>query len=582
MQNARVVMLNDNKLSAFPQELSALKLMQKLRIESNSITGVPTYINTFALLEELRASDNSISSLSGNIGRCVCLRILDLQRNQLANLPANIGALVGLEKLLLTNNRIRELPFTMSHLGALKTLRVDKNQVTSFGFDVGHLTNLTQLRIGHNQITYVPSNIGKATALLELSVESNQIESLPPSICDLKLDLLRVEANPLKRPPIEVSVRGAETVFRFLRRTQYAVETWKMDLSRFRLKFVPFPDVKTAAPWELMTWCNIQHLSLGHNRLVSLPVEINLMSNLTVLDVNSNKLATVPPSVGTLPRLQVLDAACNAVQALPGNMRSNVQLQELLLENNRITAIPASVADLESLVEMRMPSNRLTKIPEHIGGATALTILSLEHNAIRTISHGSPPARARTPCGGGAGAPAHAARRGGAGITSLASLTHLDLSHNSISEAGPAPIRRAGGARSGAERAGRGAQISASLVKIRPNEDPPRQHEHEVEAAGRLQLGAVVNPEVRRNRVRLVLSGGKRPRWRTIGNVALDELRYERPEGAEGRRGWDLVRFALFGEDGPRLVEKQREEEEAPEAEQVGAAPPRRCGRGRR
>ena len=44
-------MLNDNRLTAFPQELSQLKLMQKLRIESNSIGGVPSYINSFPLLQ---------------------------------------------------------------------------------------------------------------------------------------------------------------------------------------------------------------------------------------------------------------------------------------------------------------------------------------------------------------------------------------------------------------------------------------------------------------------------------------------------------------------------------------------------
>eukprot|EP00961_Rhodomonas_salina_P138872 1868661-Rhodomonas_salina.1 len=265
--NARVVLLHDNKLPTFPQELTQIRFMQKLRLDSNSISSVPQYINMFSQLKDLRASDNSVAMLSSNIGRCKMLTALDLQRNHLEQVPPAIGACVALEKLWLSSNRLASLPFTLSHLGALKTLRADKNKLTEFGFNIGRLTNLTQLRLGYNSIKEVPETIGKAMALRELGLECNRLEALPPAIGTLKLDLLKLDQNPIKRPPREVIVRGRDSIFLFLRRLQYSVMTWDLDLSHFGLKQVPFPDLKHAAAWEVNTWCRVKHLSLQNNKL---------------------------------------------------------------------------------------------------------------------------------------------------------------------------------------------------------------------------------------------------------------------------------------------------------------------------
>ncbi len=62
-----------------------------------------------------------------------------------------------------------------------------------------------------------------------------------------------------------------------------------------------------------------------------------------------------------------------------------------------------------------------------------------------------------------------------------------------------------------------------------------------------------MDPRVRRTRVREVLFGGARKPHRSIPRIPLPEREWEKPPGAGKRRGWDLVRFALFGENGPHL-----------------------------
>ena len=50
-----------------------------------------------------------------------------------------------------------------------------------------------------------------------------------------------------------------------------------------------------------------------------------------------------------------------------------------------------------------------------------------------------------------------------------------------------------------------------------------------------------------------MLFGGARKPHRSIPRIPLPEREWEKPPGAGNHRGWDLVRFALFGENGPHL-----------------------------
>lgn len=66
-------------------------------------------------------------------------------------------------------------------------------------------------------------------------------------------------------------------------------------------------------------------------------------------------------------------------------------------------------------------------------------------------------------------------------------------------------------------------------------------------------LGTILDPRVRRKRVRDVLFGGTRKPYRSLPRGPLNERNWEKPPGAGDRKGWKLVQFALFGEDGPHL-----------------------------
>ena len=506
---ARVVKINDNKIQHFPPELAQLGLMQQLRIDGNSISTIPAYIDKFTLLQMLKASDNSISLISSNIGHCQHLKAIDLQRNQISSLPPNLGLCSNLETLCISSNRLSTMPETFSRLTALKVLKVDKNLLVDLGFQVASLSKLAQLHLGCNSIKTLDSNIGKMLALEDLAIHRNLIEILPPALANLERILvkLRVEDNPLHSPPLDIVQRGKPAIFLFLKRMQYGFESWDLDLGNMKMKTVPFP-LHDAMPWEKDFWCRIKQLSLRNNVITSLPQEVRLMTNLTILDISSNRLSTIPPTVAMLAAVRILDAAGNRIQALPTEMSRNVSLEELLLENNLLKSVPPGVFHLKRLHDLRLASNRLTNMPEEIHDLHRLQHFSLEFNGIMTLPNT---------------------------LSGLISVKVLKLSNNRLLELPP------------------------SLMKIRPSSKPPPIHRSKKEHVRESVLGKI-NPAIRRRRIRNVLYGGTVRGYRSVPQIPFEQREFEKPADAGDRRGWDLVRFALFGAAGPHLRPKQPEQ----------------------
>eukprot|EP00960_Hanusia_phi_P073101 767945-Hanusia_phi.AAC.6 len=487
-KNAQTVLLNDNKLTAFPQELNQLGILQNLRIDSNSITNVPSYVALFPMLKHLRAHDNAISMLSSNIGQCKHLISLDLQRNQLSSIPLSLAACTGLTK-------------------NLKTFRIDKNRLKTIDQGVTKMKSLLQFRASHNQIKEIPVEIGNASQLTELSLNHNLIEAIPPSLCKLNLKILRLDQNPLKRPPINVVIRGIQRTYDYLNRLEHAVISWDLDLHRFDMQQVPFPSAsssKSSEQWEFDMWCRIRCMVLAENRLQSFPMELQLMTNLTILDVRQNRISAVPPAIGSLHNLQIFDASQNFIQTLPTQMKHNIALQELLLENNRLSVVPDVVAELQNLKELRLSNNQIIALPDLSKSAGNLEILYLDHNKLSGLVND---------------------------MFVLTRLKILRLNNNSLLE------------------------IPGELFKL-------RDREHLIDSnpakEAKFLLGSIIDPAIRRNRIRDVLNGIRPYSYREISKVPLQEREYSKPQGSGTRRSWELVRFALFGDEGPRIILKTK------------------------
>ncbi|KAE8701289.1 hypothetical protein F3Y22_tig00110548pilonHSYRG00703 [Hibiscus syriacus] len=81
------------------------------------------------------------------------------------------------------------------------------------------VTTLVKMNIGNNfaDLRSLPRSIGNLEMLEELDISNNQIRVLPDSFRMLtRLQVLRVEENPLEVPPRHIAEQGAQAIIRYM------------------------------------------------------------------------------------------------------------------------------------------------------------------------------------------------------------------------------------------------------------------------------------------------------------------------------------------------------------------------------
>ena len=151
------------------------------------------------------------------------------------------------------------------------------------------------------------------------------------------------------------------------------------------------------------------------------------------------------------------------------------------------------VGDMPRLRELRATSNHISEMPHFLSTLDSLTHLDVDHNRL---------AGATPSC-----------------LTGLYSLRILNLSHNGLSK------------------------LTSELTKLRFPLDEMRPATLFARKSSQKQL--------RRQQMLLLLNGGERTSYRIRERLpGADAAGGSRPPGAGDRHGWALVRFVVFGEQG--------------------------------
>ncbi|XWS42252.1 hypothetical protein CRYUN_Cryun17cG0152300 [Craigia yunnanensis] len=257
--------LSDNRIVALPDTIGDLSSLKKLDLHSNRIAQLPDSIGDLLSLVFLDLSANQLSSLPATFGRLVRLEELDFSSNRLPLLPDSVGSLISLKKLNVETNDIEEIPHTIGHCSSLKELRADYNRLKALPEAVGKIETLEVLSVRYNNIKQLPTTMSSVANLKELDVSFNELESVPESLCfattlvkmnignnfaDLRslprsignlemleeldisnnqirvlpdsfrmltrLQVLRVEENPMEVPPRHIAELGAQAVVKYM------------------------------------------------------------------------------------------------------------------------------------------------------------------------------------------------------------------------------------------------------------------------------------------------------------------------------------------------------------------------------
>lgn len=177
------------RMELLPREISHLRNLTCLYVDSNNLKKIPAEIGTLRHLERLTLSNNSLSSLPPEMGALQRLHSLHLANNSLTELPAPLCQLGSLTFLDVSDNKIGTIPSSIRHLEKLETLLLLFNSLESLPEDVCLLRNLRTLWLGNNHLRSLPARFGELVNLdwgynyCSCNFEGNPLESPPPEVC---------------------------------------------------------------------------------------------------------------------------------------------------------------------------------------------------------------------------------------------------------------------------------------------------------------------------------------------------------------------------------------------------------------
>ncbi|KAJ3999273.1 RAM signaling pathway protein-domain-containing protein [Lentinula boryana] len=110
----------------------------------------------------------------------------------------------------------------------------------------------------------------------------------------------------------------------------------------------------------------IQRISLGHNRLSTLPMEFALLSRLRYLNLKSNCFSVFPDVLTLMPSLDTLDISHNKIKRLPSQPGHLVNLRVFCFSRNKITKLPVYLSRFHKLTVLQVDKNPIEWPPKAV------------------------------------------------------------------------------------------------------------------------------------------------------------------------------------------------------------------------
>lgn len=104
---------------------------------------------------------------------------------------------------------------------------------------------------------------------------------------------------------------------------------------------------------------SINNLSLGNNRLKSIPGDLSRLNNLEYLDLSNNKIREVRIDFSNFPKLRWLNLSANKIKNIDESIGSLGRLEILDLSANNIKNLPLSLHKLKNLKILNLKNNRI-------------------------------------------------------------------------------------------------------------------------------------------------------------------------------------------------------------------------------
>lgn len=141
-------------------------------------------------------------------------------------------------------------------------------------------------------------------------------------------------------------------------------------------------------PIKVCQLVTLERLWVSHNKLSTLPPQLDQLSLLRELFLHRNNFEEIPSCVCKLPSLQVLWFSNNKITSIPDEISQMSSLKRLHLDNNFIKDLPKSLCELTQLEVLYLNHNAIHRLSESIGKLNKLKRLYLQQNKITELPIG--------------------------------------------------------------------------------------------------------------------------------------------------------------------------------------------------
>lgn len=187
----RNAQIHEVEVAKTPQEISHLKNLKILSIQSNRLTQI-SGLSDLPNLEELYISHNALNAISG-LQNNTKLRVLDISNNQIVHL-SNLGQLKGLEELWASSNMLQSFEEVEREL-------VDKKELNTVYFEMNPL-QLKNPALYRNKIKLAIPQIQQIDASTLSLIRFFELRADDCSICTSNMSIDQYEeCTMINRPP---------------------------------------------------------------------------------------------------------------------------------------------------------------------------------------------------------------------------------------------------------------------------------------------------------------------------------------------------------------------------------------------
>ncbi|KAF9456455.1 RAM signaling pathway protein-domain-containing protein [Collybia nuda] len=110
----------------------------------------------------------------------------------------------------------------------------------------------------------------------------------------------------------------------------------------------------------------VKRITLGNNRLTTLPTEFALLSRLRYLNLKHNSFSVFPDVLTLMPSLDILDVSYNKIKRFPTQAGHLIQLRVFCLSRNKLTRLPTYLTQFCNLEVLQVDRNPIEWPPKPV------------------------------------------------------------------------------------------------------------------------------------------------------------------------------------------------------------------------